>query len=164
MTWRDAFLMRWNFVLFAFCCIFFLRDFPMRFHAFLLLWDCPYEICRVLLHIFSLWDVLVSFYAFGRTIFVRDILMRWHAFFRPWRVWRLRFHASFALMRFLDEITCFLAADISFWWCDVRTVERWMLKNTGDWVYTMVYSPSLGSHSIVIRALLLSFLAHRLWM
>ncbi len=42
-------------------------------------------------------------------------------------------------MRFLGEISCFLAAVFSFWWCDVRTEKRWMLKDAGDWVYTMVY-------------------------
>jgi hypothetical protein len=35
-------------------------------------------------------------------------------------------------MRYLDEIACFLAAEYSFWWCDVRAVERWMLKDAGD--------------------------------
>ncbi len=37
------------------------------------------------------------------------------------------------------EITCFLPAEFSFWWCDVRSAERWMLNDVGDWVYTMVY-------------------------
>ncbi len=44
-----------------------------------------------------------------------------------------------AVMICLDEISCFLAADFSFWWCDVRTVDRWMLKDADDWVYTTVY-------------------------
>ncbi len=47
---------------------------------------------------------------------------------------------------FLGTVTSF-AYEISmlfwlpnylFWWWDVRTVERWMLKDAGDWVYTMV--------------------------
>ncbi len=44
--------------------------------------------------------VLVSFYAFCSTIFARDILMRCDA--------------CLAVMRCLDEISCFLAADFSF--------------------------------------------------
>jgi hypothetical protein len=43
------------------------------------------------------------------------------------------FHACLAVMRrFLDEISCFLAAEFSFRWCDVRTVDRWVLKDAGD--------------------------------
>ena len=34
----------------------------------------------------------------------------------------MRFHnASLSVMLYLDEMTCFLAAEYSFWWCDVRT-------------------------------------------
>jgi surface protein len=43
-------------------------------------------------------------------------------------------------LRFLDEISWFSSVTRFFYgWCDVRTVERWMLKETADWVYTMVY-------------------------
>ncbi len=35
LTWRFPYEMKF----YAFCCIISLRDFPMRFHAFLLLWD-----------------------------------------------------------------------------------------------------------------------------
>ena len=45
---------------------------------------------------------------------------------------RMRFHAFLAVMRCLDEMSCFLAAAFMFWWCDVRTVERWMMKDAGD--------------------------------
>jgi hypothetical protein len=31
------------------------------------------------------------------------------------------------------------ACEIFFRWCDARTVESWMLRDTGDKVYTMVY-------------------------
>ncbi len=53
-------------------------------------------------------------------------------FWGPLRALRMFF---LALVRFLDEISCFLAAEFSFWWCDVR----WVLKDAGYWVYTMVY-------------------------
>jgi hypothetical protein len=65
-----------------------------------------------------LWNVLVRLYGFCCTIFVRDILMR--------------FHACLTVVRSLDEITRFSAAEIIFRWCDVRTVESWMLKDAGD--------------------------------
>jgi hypothetical protein len=39
---------------------------------------------------------------------------------------RMRLHACLAVMRCLDDISCFSAADFSFWWLDVRTVERWI--------------------------------------
>jgi hypothetical protein len=45
---------------------------------------------------------------------------------------RMRFHACLTVVRCLDEMTRFLAAEILFRWCDVRTVERWMLKDAGD--------------------------------
>ncbi len=57
----------------------------------------------------------------------------------PLRALRMRFHACLTGVRSLDEIACFLAAEFCFWWFDVRTVESWMLKEVGDWVYTMVY-------------------------
>ncbi len=44
----------------------------------------------------------------------------------PLRALRMRFHAFGAVMRFLDEISCIFG-------CDVRTVERCMLKDVGDW-------------------------------
>jgi hypothetical protein len=55
----------------------------------------------------------------------------------------MRLYASLALMRFIDEIPCFLAVEERWMlmrfldgttWCDVRTLERWMLKNAGDLV------------------------------
>ncbi len=65
--------------LYAFCCIIFLRDLLMRFHAFL-----------------PLWDVLMKFVAFRCILFWCD-----------------------TLMNFLEEISCFLAAEFSFLmvWC-----------------------------------------------
>jgi hypothetical protein len=45
----------------------------------------------------------------------------------------MRFHAGLAIMRFLDGISCFLAAEFSFRWCDVRTVETWMLIGGFGW-------------------------------
>jgi hypothetical protein len=57
----------------------------------------------------------------------------------PLRALRMRFHACLARMWCLDEISCFLATGFSFWWCDVRMVERWILKDADDWVYKMVY-------------------------
>jgi hypothetical protein len=54
-------------------------------------------------------------------------------FFGPLRALRMRYHnACLPVMRYLDEIACFLAAEYSFLWCDVRTVERWMLRDAGD--------------------------------
>ena len=54
-------------------------------------------------------------------------------FFGPLRALRMRYHnACLPVMRYLDEIACFLAAEYSFLWCDVRTVERWMLSDAGD--------------------------------
>ncbi len=57
----------------------------------------------------------------------------------PLRALRVRVRACLATVRCLDEMACFLAAEFSCWWCDVRTVERCMMKDAGDWVYTMVY-------------------------
>ena len=44
----------------------------------------------------------------------------------------LRLHACLAVMRCLDEISCLLAAEFSFQWCDLKTVEMWMLKDAGE--------------------------------
>ena len=136
-----SFLMR----LYAFCCIIFLRDFMLRrFHAFLPLWDVLMKFvafCRILFWWDFLmrfrafwplcWEVVVRLYAFCCTIFARDILMRWHAFLGryelcvwefilvwPWCDFLMRFPASW-LPNF---------PNFPFWWCDVRTGERWMLK------------------------------------
>jgi hypothetical protein len=50
-----------------------------------------------------------------------------------------------SILELLAEISCFLAAESSISWCDVRTtVERWMLKDAGDGVYTMVYETLRG--------------------
>ncbi len=113
----------------------------------------PYEFVCVLLHAFPmrfpheiscffepLWDVLVRLYAFCCTIFVRDILMRVHAFLGRYElcVWDFVLFCL-AVVRRLDEMSWFSAAEFSCWWCDVRTVESWMLKDAEDWVYTMVY-------------------------
>ncbi len=44
----------------------------------------------------------------------------------------MRVRACLAVVRCLDEMPCFLAAEYSYWWRDVRTVERWILKEAGD--------------------------------
>ncbi len=127
--------------MYAFCCIFFLRDFLMRFCAFLPLWDVLVAFCCIP----SLWDsvlfgryeVLVRFYALCCIIFVRDIVIRFLAFLDRYElcvwdfmlVWSLRD----VMMRFYASwLPIFL-----FWWCDVRTVERHMLKDAGGRVYKL---------------------------
>ncbi len=52
--------------------------------------------------------------AFWCTIFVRDISDEISYFFGPLGALRMRFHACLALMRFLDEMSCFSAAEFSF--------------------------------------------------
>lgn len=138
--------------LYAFCCRIFLRYLLKRCHAFLPLWDFLMKVvafCCILFwwdilmrcHAFwPLWDVLVRFYA----LFVHNFRARYpdemSCFFGSLRALRMRFHACWAVMLCLDEIPCFVvAAEYSFWWCDVRAVERYMLKDAGDWVYTMFY-------------------------
>jgi hypothetical protein len=96
----------------------FLMRFPYEMSCYLAAMRCSCEIWYFLLHNY-------------RTRYPDEM----SCFLGPLRALRMRFHnACLAVMRFLDEITCF-----SFWWCDVRTVERWMLRNAGDWVYMMVY-------------------------
>jgi hypothetical protein len=56
----------------------------------------------------------------------------------------MRLDTFLVVTRSLDVISCFLTAEISFWWCDVRAVERWMLKDAGDWVYTLVLCVEVG--------------------
>jgi hypothetical protein len=104
-----------------FCCILVRWDFLMRFHAF-----------------WPLWDVLVRFYALCCTFFIRDILMRFHALSGRYElcVWDLVL--VWPLCDFLMRFRAF-GCRVFFWWCDVRTVERWMMKDAGDWVYTTVY-------------------------
>jgi hypothetical protein len=46
--------------------------------------------------------------------FIRDILIRFHGCFGPLRVTRQRLHACSAIMRLPYEISCVLAADLSF--------------------------------------------------
>ena len=95
------------------------------------LWDVLVKLVA-LCCILSWWDLVL----FGRsevslwacllcccTIFVRDIVMRCHVFGDRYELCVWYFHAL-------------LASELCFWWCDVRTVERWMLKDAGDGVYT----------------------------
>ncbi len=62
--------------------------------------------------------------------------MRLYAFFGPLRALRKRLHAFLVVMRCLDDMSCFLAVEFFVLMvlckCDVRTVERWMLKDSGD--------------------------------
>ena len=139
-----------------FCCRILSRDLRTRYLGFLPLWDvlakfvafgCIFFRRDILMRgpsFWPLWVVLIRCYAFWCTLFVREIVIRCHALLgRLLQALRMRFHnACLSVMRYLDEIACFLAVEYSFWWCDVnvRTVERWrMLKDAGDWVCTMVY-------------------------
>jgi hypothetical protein len=102
----------------VFCCRVFLRDLLKRFLAFL-----------------PLRDVLLKFVAFCCILH----LMRYSDELF-WAITNFLYEISFLFCRrFIDGITCFLAAEFSFWWCAVRTVERWMLKDAGERVYTMIY-------------------------
>ena len=49
------------------------------------------------------------------------------------RALRMGFDAVLAVMRCIDDMSFYMAAEFMFWWCGVRTVERWMLKDAGDW-------------------------------
>jgi hypothetical protein len=55
----------------------------------------------------------VSFYAFFPLNFLTRYPDEISYFFGPLRALRMRFHACLALMRFLDEISCFLASEFS---------------------------------------------------
>ncbi len=51
-----------------------------------------------------------------------------------------------AVTRFAYETSSFFGRyEIPWWdfmlfcWCDIRTIKRWMLKDAGEWVYTMAY-------------------------
>ncbi len=69
------------------------------------------------------------------------------------RAVRVRVRVCLVVVRCLDEMPCFLAAEFCCWWCDVRTMERCVLKEAGDWVYTMVYWTLRGFEcaSLVVR-------------
>ncbi len=141
----------WNFLirLYGFAALFyyeiFLRNFMLsccyemslwkfsRFAAYfsdeIYLWDFMligrYEM--------SLWEFMLFAAQFSYEISWWDFILFWRI-----RALRLRLHAFLAVMRFPHEISCFLAAEFSCWWWDVRTEERWMLKDAGDRVYTIV--------------------------
>jgi hypothetical protein len=66
----------------------------------------------------------VRLYAFCCTVFVRECPDEMSCFVGPIRSLHMRFHACLAVMRLLDEITCFLA--------DIRKVERCVLKDAED--------------------------------
>ncbi len=70
------------------------------------------------------------------------------------RALRVRVSVCLAVVRCLDEMPWFLASEFCCWWCDVRTMERCVLKEgAGDWVYTMVYWTLRGFEcaSLVVR-------------
>ena len=108
--WRKSclgFLPLWDalvtFVVFG--CIVFWWDILMRRHSF-----CPLRV------------VVIRWYAFCCTLFARDIVMRCHGFWGRKELFVWDFTSFFlSVMLYLDEMTCFLAAEYSFWWCDVRT-------------------------------------------
>ena len=148
-VWLVNFRVRLPYEIVCFLLHNFLTRFPNEISCFLaVMMRCPYgDICRVLLHTFlmrfrafwPLWDVCrcVSFLRHRfRTRYPDEI----SCLFGPLRVLRNRLHACLVVMRCLDEMSSFLAAEFSFWWCDARTVERWILKDAGDWAYyAMVY-------------------------
>jgi hypothetical protein len=123
--------------------------FSFEISCFLAVMRCYCEMCRVLLHTFW-WDILMRFYAFWPlwdvlcrlydvccTIFAAQFLyeISWCEFMLFWVV------TSFAYL-----ISClFGRCEMSWWdfklfsWCDRRTVERWILKDAGEWEHTMVY-------------------------
>jgi hypothetical protein len=66
----------------------------------------------------SFWQlcvVLIRCHAFCCTMFVRDIVMRCLFFWGPIRALRMRCHnACLSIMRYRDEIACFLAVECYF--------------------------------------------------
>ena len=128
--------------------------FPNEISCFLAVMRYPYEICRVLLHLSWRHSVLLGRYE-GMRCSCEILCFLRHTFrmrypdeisccFGPLRALRMRLRACSTVKNILDEISCFLAAQFSFWWCDVRTLEVWMLKDAGDWVYKMVYRTLRG--------------------
>jgi hypothetical protein len=76
----------------------FLMRFPYEMSCFLAIMRCP---CEIFLHL------LLDF----RTRYPEEM----SCFFGPSRALRMRFHsACLAVVRFLDEIACFLAAEFPF--------------------------------------------------
>jgi hypothetical protein len=75
-----------------------------------------------------MWNVIVRLCAFSCTVFVWDNLLKFRALFRRYELCVRDFILFSALMRFLDKISCFLVAELSTWWCDLKTVERWITK------------------------------------
>ena len=87
--------------------------YPHEISCFLAVMRCPCEILCFLLHNF-------------RTRYPKEI----SCFLGRYEL--CVSHVFLALRRFLNEISLFLAAEFSFGWRDVRTVERWILKDAGD--------------------------------
>ncbi len=84
----------------------------------------PYEISCFL----AVMRRLCEISCFCCTIFARGILMRLHAFLGRHELCVSDF-MLFGVITCLDEISWFLAAEFSFWRCDVRAVKWWMLKD-----------------------------------
>jgi hypothetical protein len=122
----DGFVGRYEMSSWEFMLVWPWWDFLVRFDAswwgLMLLWvvtSFAYEIWCV----FGPYGISCFF---GRS----ELLCVW-GFMLFWLFWD-------ALMRF----PAFLVAECFFWWCAVRVggwaVERWMLKDAGEWVYTMI--------------------------
>ncbi len=77
---------------------------------------CRYEML-------SLWDFMLFAAQFSYEISLWEF-----TFCGSLSALRMRLHACLAVMRCLDDISCFSAAEFSFWWLDVRMVERWIWK------------------------------------
>ena len=86
---------------------------------------CPHEICHILLHTFLMRypDEMSCFWAVRRCpreiawFLLHDFRARYPddmaCLFGPLRALRMRCHACSAVMRCLDEMSCFLAAEFS---------------------------------------------------
>ena len=89
---------------------FLLHNLLMRFHAFWAATRFPYEISCFLALMICPCEILYFLLHNFRTRYPDEILR----LFGPLRALRMRFHACLAVMRYLDEISCFLAAECSF--------------------------------------------------
>jgi hypothetical protein len=136
--------------LYMFCCIIFcwfsMRDFMRSCCYEMSLWNLS-RFAAYFYDEISLWDVmlfgrnemsLLDFMLFAAQFSYEISLRFFMPFFGHYElcVWDLMLGWPL-LKRCGDELSCFLAAD--FWLCNVRTAERWMLKDSEDWVHTMVH-------------------------
>jgi hypothetical protein len=106
--------MRFLYAIFCVLIQIFVSNLLMRFRAFLLMrFRAFWPLWGVLLRVYSFWCTIRFFMLCGR----------------------YEISCFFAVMRFPYEISCFWLPNFSFWWCDVRTVERWVFKDVGDCMY-----------------------------